>query len=110
MISRRVCVEIVRLVSGRRLLIQLALMAFVAWKRVFLIRRHMVFVTAISVAELVAMVCSPCPALGLQLSTLVVLQSTQSGGTFSTLVLGHSVDLVLGYSYSVVLSSTQLKP
>ena len=40
-----------------RLLIQLALMAFVAWKRVFLIRRHMVFVTAISVAELVAMVC-----------------------------------------------------
>ena len=50
------------------------------------------------------------PGLGLQLSTLVVLQSTQSGGTFSTLVLRHSVVLVLGYSYSVVLSSTQLKP
>ena len=38
------------------------------------------------------------------------LVSTQSGGTFSTLVLRHSVVLVLGYSYSVVLSSTQLKP
>ena len=48
--------------------------------------------------------------IGVQLSTLVVLQSTQSGGTFSTLVLRHSVVLVLGYSYSVVLSSTQLKP
>ena len=43
---------------------------------------------------------------GVQLSTLVVLPSTQSGGTFSTLVLRHSVVLVLGYSYSVVLSST----
>ena len=44
--------------------------------------------------------------------TLVLLQSTQSGGTlnFSTLVLRHSVVLVPGYSYSVVLSSTQLKP
>ena len=48
--------------------------------------------------------------VGVQLSTLVVLQSTQSAGTFSTLVLRHSVVLVLGYSYSVVLSSTQLKP
>ena len=48
--------------------------------------------------------------LGAQLSTLVVLQSTQSGGTFGTLVLRHSVVLVLGYSYSAVLSSTQLKP
>ena len=42
--------------------------------------------------------------IGVQLSTFVVLQSTQSGGTFSTLVLRHSVVLVLGYSYSVVLS------
>ena len=49
-------------------------------------------------------------ARGLQLSTLVVLQSTQSGGTFSTLVLRHSGVLVLGYSYSLVLSSSQLKP
>ena len=48
--------------------------------------------------------------LGVQLSTLVVMQSTQSGGTFSTLVLRRSVVLVLGYSYSVVLSSDQLKP
>ena len=56
-----------------------------------------------------ALSCQP-GRLGVQLSTLVVLQSTQSGGTFSTLVLRHSVVLVLGYSYSVVLSSTQLKP
>ena len=48
--------------------------------------------------------------VGLQRSTLVVLQSTQSGGTLRTLVLGHSVVLVLVYSYSVVLSGTQLKP
>ena len=50
--------------------------------------------------------------LGVQLSTLVVLQSTgtvrNQGGIFSTLVLRHSVVLVLGYS--VVLSGTQLKP
>ena len=50
------------------------------------------------------------PKVGVQLSTLVVMQSTQSEGTFSTLVLRHSVVLVLGCSYSVVLSSTQLKP
>ena len=46
--------------------------------------------------------------VGVQLSTLVVLQSTQSGGTVSTLVLRHSVVLVLGYSYSVVPYSVEL--
>ena len=45
-----------------------------------------------------------------QLSTLIVLQRTQTGGYTEYLVLRHSVVLVLGYSYSVVLSSTQLKP